>query len=200
MTLATSRRVPSRVNGRDQTTVHAPYPAAPAPSPDTPPVMPMTSVTPVKVMDVEGVANPAEPRISRRERDIAEFRERRDQVVRQARAEAAERIARDDVFATVSDALEAIRDPQAAPWAPEREHLDQALAAGPREAAAAARRALRTVSRDAARTTRHARHDPELAFAVCVAYATVLRLARTAVQIHQRAHPTATGPSRPFWH
>ena len=163
--------------------------------------MPMISVTPVKLLEVEGVANPAGPRVSRRERDIAEFRERRDQVVRQARAEASERITRDGTVGSVSDALAAICHPQAGPWAAEREQLDQALSAGPREAAAAARRALRTVSRDAARTTRHARHDPELAFAVCVAYATVVRLARTAVRIRQRdAHPTASGPSRPFWH
>jgi len=73
-----------------------------------------------------------------RERDIAEFRERRNQVVRRARAEAAERIARDGTVATVSDALEAIRDPQAACWGAEREQLDQPLAAAPRETATAA--------------------------------------------------------------
>ena len=172
-----------------------PAPAAPDIQSDTPPVMP------VKVVQAEGIASPGETRVSRREREIAQFRERREQVVRQARAEAATRIARDGTLATVSDALAAIRDPQAGCWATEREQLDQALAAGPREAAAAARHALRQVSRDAARTTRHARHDPDLAFAVCVAYATVVRLARTAVRIHQRdAHPTQSGVSRPFWH
>jgi len=177
---ATLRTVRSRGSGNDEPTTHA---ALPRPSQLPPPLMP------VKVLEAGAVATPGEPRGSRRERDIALFRERRDQVVRQARAEAAGRIARDGTLATVFDALAAIHDPQAACWAAEHEQLDQTLAAGARKAAAA-RRALRRVSRDAARTTRHARHDPELAFAVCVAYAIVVRLGRTAVRIHQRdAHP-----------
>ena len=87
---ATARTVPSRASAGDEPKMHAPHQVAPAPSPDTPPIMTMTSVTPVKVVEAEAVARPSELRMSRRERDIAQFRERRDQVVRQARAEAGE--------------------------------------------------------------------------------------------------------------
>jgi len=93
---------------------------------------------PVKVVEGGQRREPERAAGVARERDIAEFRERRNQVVRRARAEAAERIARDGTVATVSDALEAIRDPQAACWGAEREQLDQPLAAAPRETATAA--------------------------------------------------------------
>ncbi len=168
------------------------------PEPRATPAMPVK----VAVRDQAGREASEPRRVSRRELDIARFRERREQAVREARAEAARRIERNGDLTSVSDALAAIRHPQAAAWTAEREQLEQALTASPRDAAAAARRALRTISRDAARTTRHAKHDPELAFGVCVAYATVLRLGRTAVRIQQRAHPTRspTGLGRPFWH
>ncbi len=174
-------------------------PTAVVPAMSEPAVAPAMPVK-VAVRDPAGREASEPRRVSRRELDMARFRERCEQAVREARAEAARRIERNGDLAAVSDALAAIRHPQAAAWTPEREQLEQALTASPRDAAAAARGALRTVSRDAARTTRHAKHDPELAFAVCVAYATVLRLGRTAVRIQQRAHPTPAGLGRPFWH
>ncbi len=183
--------------------VHPPEPAAI----DEPAVVvaaatpkPAAAAMPAKIA-VRDPGEAGERRVSRRELDIARFRERRDQAVTEARAEAARRIQRNGDLAAVTDALAAIRHPQAAVWTAEREQLEQVLTASPRDAAVAARKALRTVSRDAARTTRRAHRDPELAFAVCVAYATVLRLGRTAVRIQQRAHPTPSpaGLSRPFW-
>ena len=142
-------------------------------------------------------------RRSGRERDIAEFGERRRQTVEDAREEARRRIGRTGELACVTDALAALAHPEAGPWDAEREQLEQALQTGRTiEVGTAARRALWAVSRDAARTSRRARHDPDLALAACVAYAIVARLPRTAVRSTQRTHP-APRPRpvrrRAFW-
>jgi hypothetical protein len=141
--------------------------------------------------------------VSRRERDIAEFRERRQRTVNDARGEARVRILRAGEPAAVADALAAVADPSAAAWKVEREQLERALrSGGTGDVAAVARRALWAVSRDAARSTRRATRDPEMAAAVCVAYAIVARLPRTAVRAGQRTHGTqsAVGGVRPaFW-
>ena len=145
----------------------------------------------------------ASPRRPRRESDIAAFRERRRQAAEEARAEARERIARTGEPACVADALAALAHPGAADWCTEWRELEQALAGGRIvEVGAAARRALWSISRDAARTSRRARRDPDLALAACVAYAIVARLPRCALRSAQRNRPAprprATRP-RPFW-
>ena len=144
------------------------------------------------------------PRGSRRERDLAEFRERRRQMLEEARGEARGRIARVGELAAVADALAALEHPEAAPWSAEREQLEAAIATGRiAEVGAAARRAMWAISRDAARTSpRRARRDPELALAACVAYAVIARLPRTALRSAQRARPIAQTRSdrrRAFW-
>jgi hypothetical protein len=144
--------------------------------------------------------------LSGRDRDLAEFRERRRATVREARREARARIARQGERAVVSDALGAILDRSADPWGRERELLERAIASGRiSDVGTSARQALRTVSRDAARTSRtlrRSRRDPELAAAVCVCYAIVAELPRTVVRIHQRSAPQPASSSsvrRPFW-
>jgi hypothetical protein len=142
-------------------------------------------------------------RPSRRERDLAAFRERRGQTLEDARGEARRRIAQAGEPAAVSDALAALGHPEAAPWGAEREQLEAAIATGRIvEVGAAARRAMWAISRDAARSSRRARRDPELALAACVAYAVIARLPRTALRSAQRAHPTPQTRShrqRAFW-
>jgi hypothetical protein len=145
----------------------------------------------------------ASPRRPRRESDIAAFRDRRRQVAEEARAEARERIARMGEPACVADALAALAHPGAADWCTEWRELEQALEGGRIvEVGAAARRALWSISRDAARTSRRARRDPDLALAACVAYAIVARLPRCALRSAQRNRPApqprSTRP-RPFW-
>ena len=139
----------------------------------------------------------------RRERDIAAFRERRQQAADEARAEARERIARAGELACVADALAALAHPGARPWDAERQELERALESGRIvEVGAAARRALWTISRDAARSSRRARRDPDLALAACVAYAIIARLPRTALRSAQRTRPAPHDRStrqRPFW-
>jgi hypothetical protein len=134
----------------------------------------------------------SERRVSRRERGIAEFRGRRRNAVSGGRREARARVARAGERAAVADALAAI-SPQLAPcWRREREQLDAALAGGRvAEVGVAARRALWAVSRDAARSSRRAGRDPELALAVCVAYAIIARLPRTALRMAERARARA---------
>ena len=105
--------------------------------------------------------------------------------------------------AAVADAL-AATSPQLAPWWRwEREQLDAALAGGRvAEVGAAARRALWAVSRDAARSSRRAGQDPEPALAVCVAYAIIARLPRTALRGAERARPAPRvhpRSHRAFW-
>ena len=143
------------------------------------------------------------PRRPRRESDIAAFQERRRQAAEEARAEARERIARTGEPASVADALAALAHPGAADWCTQWRELEQALEGGRIvEVGAAARRALWSISRDAARTSRRARRDPDLALAACVAYAIVARLPRCALRSAQRNRPAprprATRP-RPFW-
>jgi hypothetical protein len=144
----------------------------------------------------------ASPR-PRRESDIAAFRERRRQAAEEARAEARDRIARTGEPASVADALAALAHPGAADWCTQWRELEQALESGRIvEVGATARRALWSISRDAARTSRRARRDPDLALAACVAYAIVARLPRCALRSAQRNRPAprprATRP-RPFW-
>ena len=139
----------------------------------------------------------------RRERDIAAFRERRQQAADEARAEARERIARAGELACVADALGALAHPGARPWDAERHELERAIETGRIvEVGAAARHALWTISRDAARSSRRARRDPDLALAACVAYAIIARLPRSALRSAQRTRPAPHDRStrqHPFW-
>ena len=148
------------------------------------------------------VARVAE-RASRRERDIAAFRERRRQAADEARAEARERIARAGELASVADALAALEHPGARAWDAERQGLERALQGGRIvEVGAVARRCLWAISRDAARSSRRARRDPDLALAACVAYAIIARLPRCAVRSAQRTRPAVPPRAvrqRVFW-
>src|SRR5207248_6633675 len=118
----------------------------------------------------------------------------------EARREARARIVRQGEPAAVADALGAIRDGGAEQWGREREPLERALASGKvAEVGAVARRALWEVSRDAARTSRRAARDPELAAAVCVCYAIIAQLPRTAVRSQQRVDPRPRGHAGPRW-
>ena len=143
------------------------------------------------------------PRQSRRERDLAAFRERRRQTLEEARREARRRIAQAGEPASVADAFAALEHPEAAPWSAEREQLETAIATGRiAEVGATARRAMWAISRDAARTSRRARRDPDLALALCVAYAVIARLPRTALRSAQRSRPTPharRARRRAFW-
>jgi hypothetical protein len=145
----------------------------------------------------------AEPRQSRRERDLVAFHERRQQMLAEARSEARGRIARAGELSSVADALAAIEHPEAGPWRAELEQLEAAIATGRIvEVAAAARRTTWAISRDAARTSRRARRDPDLALALCVAYAVIARLPRTALRSAQRSCPTPQARRdrrRAFW-
>ena len=142
-------------------------------------------------LNVAGVGEPA-PERSRRNRDLVAFRERRQQTLAEARADARGRIARAGELASVADAFAALEHPEAEPWSAEREQLETAIATGRIvEVGAAARRAVWAISRDAARTSRRARRDPDLALALCVAYAVIARLPRTALRSAQRARPIA---------
>ena len=142
-------------------------------------------------------------RTSRRERDIAAFRERRRQAADEARAEARERIARAGELACVADALAALAHPAARAWDAERHELERALQGGRIvEVGAVARRSLWAISRDAARSSRRARRDPDLALAACVAYAIIARLPRCAVRSAQRTRPAVPARAvrqRAFW-
>jgi hypothetical protein len=139
----------------------------------------------------------------RRESDIDAFRERRRHAADAARAEARERIARTGELACVADALGALAHPGAGPWDAERRELEQALHTGRIvDVGAVARRAVWSISRDAARTSRRARRDPDLAAAACVAYAIIARLPRTALRSAQRTLPAPEprrSRPRPFW-
>ena len=138
---------------------------------------------------------------SRRERDLAAFRERRQQTLAEARGEARGRIARAGEPASVADAFAALGHPEAGPWDAERAQLEAAIATGRFvEVGAAARRALWAISRDAARSSRRARRDPDLALAACVAYAIIARVPRTALRSAQRSRPQDRRvPERAFW-
>lgn len=142
-------------------------------------------------------------RQSQRDRDLAAYRDRREQILAEARSEAGRRIGRAGELASVADAFAALEHIEAGPWSAERRHLETAVATGRiADIGAAARRALWVISRDAARTTRRARRDPDLALAVCVAYAIIARLPRTALRSAQRARPTPhvrSGRRRAFW-
>jgi len=139
----------------------------------------------------------------RRPRDIAAFRERRRQTADEARAEARERIAQTGELACVADALAALAHPAATAWEAERQELEQALQGGRIvDVGAAARRSLWAISRDAARGSRRSRRDPELALAVCVAYAIIARLPRSALRSVQRTRPSVPARAigrRAFW-
>lgn len=143
------------------------------------------------------------PRQSRRERDLAAFRERRNQTVGETRNEARRRIARAGELASVADAFAALEHPSAEPWSAERQQLERAIDSDRIvNVGTAARRALWAISRDAARSSRRARRDPDLALAACVAYAIIARLPRTALRSAQRARPTPHARvrrQRAFW-
>jgi hypothetical protein len=138
---------------------------------------------------------------SRRASDIAEFRERRQRTATEARSEARERIARSGEPAAVADAMAALAHPSASPWEAERQQLERAIETGrSSEIGAASRAALWALTRDAARSSRRARRDPDLALAVCVAYAILARVPRTALRSTQRARPQRRrAPQRAFW-
>ena len=139
----------------------------------------------------------------RRERDIAAFRERRQHAADEARAEARKRIARAGELACVADALAALAHPEARPWNAEREELERAFETGRIvNIGTVARRALWEISRDAARSSRRARRDPDLALAACVAYAIIARAPRSALRSAQRTRPTPRArpvARRAFW-
>ena len=177
----------------------APPPAAstrlPEPEPEPQPALGRTATVP------PAGGGERAPRRSRRERDLAAFRERRRQTLEEARGEARRRIARTGEPASVADAFAALAHPEAAPWSAEREQLETAIATGRiAEVGAAARRAIWAISRDAARSSRRARRDPELAVAACVAYAILARVPRTALRSAQRSTPQhGRARERAFW-
>ena len=156
-----------------------------------------------RVMIETSSAAGSNERASRRERDIAVFRERRRRAADEARAEARERIARSGELACVADALAALAHPAARAWDAERQELERALQRGRIvEVGAVARRSLWAISRDAARRSRRARRDPDLALAACVAYAIIARLPRSALRSAQRtraAVPARVVRQRAFW-
>lgn len=156
-----------------------------------------------RVMIETSSAAGSNERASRRERDIAAFRERRRRAADDARAEARERIARAGELACVADALAALAHPAARAWDAERQELERALQGGRIvEVGAVARRSLWAISRDAARSSRRARRDPDLALAACVAYAIIARLPRSALRSAQRtraAVPARAVRQRAFW-
>ena len=156
-----------------------------------------------RVMIETSSAAGSNERASRRERDIAAFRERRRRAADDARAEARERIARSGELACVADALAALAHPAARAWDAERQELERALQGGRIvEVGAVARRSLWAISRDAARSSRRARRDPDLALAACVAYAIIARLPRSALRSAQRtraAVPARAVRQRAFW-
>ena len=156
-----------------------------------------------RVMIETSSAAGSNERASRRERDIAAFRERRRRAADDARAEARERIARAGELACVADALAALAHPAARAWDAERQELERALQGGRIvEVGAVARRSLWAISRDAARSSRRARRDPDLALAACVAYAIIARLPRSALRSAQRtraAVPARVVRQRAFW-
>ena len=156
-----------------------------------------------RVMTETSSAAGSNERASRRERDIAVFRERRRRAADEARAEARERIARSGELACVADALAALAHPAARAWDSERQELERALQDGRIvEVGAVARRSLWAISRDAARSSRRARRDPDLALAACVAYAIIARLPRSALRSAQRtraAVPARAVGQRAFW-
>ena len=156
-----------------------------------------------RVMIETSSAAGSNERASRRERDIAVFRERRRRAADEARAEARERIARAGELACVADALAALAHPAARAWDAERQELERALQGGRIvEVGAVARRSLWAISRDAARRSRRARRDPDLALAACVAYAIIARLPRSALRSAQRtraAVPARAVRPRAFW-
>ena len=156
-----------------------------------------------RVMIETSSAAGSNERASRRERDIAVFRERRRRAADEARAEARERIARSGELACVADALAALAHPAARAWDAERQELERALQGGRIvEVGAVARRSLWAISRDAARRSRRARRDPDLALAACVAYAIIARLPRSALRSAQRtraAVPARVVRQRAFW-
>jgi len=174
------------------------------PSTDARPALPAEQPQPTRSRPVGATDDRKRtPRRSQRDRDLAAFRERRQQTLAEARAEARSRIVRAGELASVADALAALEHPGAEPWRAERQQLEAAIATGRIvDVGAAARRALWLVSRDAARSARQARRDPDLALAVCVAYAIVGRLPRTALKSAQRARPLPqprSGRRRAFW-
>ena len=156
-----------------------------------------------RVMIETSSAAGSNERASRRERDIAVFRERRRRAADEARAEARERIARSGELACVADALAALAHPAARAWDAERQELERARQGGRIvEVGAVARRSLWAISRDAARSSRRARRDPDLALAACVAYAIIARLPRSALRRAQRtraAVPARVVRQRAFW-
>lgn len=156
-----------------------------------------------RVMIETSSAAGSNERASRRERDIAVFRERRRRAADEARAEARERIARSGELACVADALAALAHPAARAWDSERQELERALQGGRIvEVGAVARRSLWAISRDAARSSRRTRRDPDLALAACVAYAIIARLPRSALRSAQRtraAVPARAVRQRAFW-
>jgi hypothetical protein len=113
------------------------------------------------------------------------------------------RIAHAGELACVADALAALAHPDAGPWDAERRELEQALQSGRiADVGAVARHAMWSISRDAARTSRRANRDPDLALAACVAYAIIARLPRSTLRSAQRTHPVPEprrSRPRPFW-
>ena len=140
-------------------------------------------------------------RVSRREREIAAFEQRRRQVLEIAGEEAARRLARNGAPASVADALAALHTAQAEPWRGQSQQVDRALRRGlTAQVAATARRAMWQTSRDAARTSKRASTDPELALAACVAFAILATVPATAIASTQRTTcPDRAKTHGAFW-
>ena len=143
----------------------------------------------------------AQARVSRREREIAAFEQRRRQVLEIAGEEAGRRLARNGGPASVADALAALHTVQADAWRAQCEQVDRALQRGlTAQVAAAARRAMWQTSRDAARTSKRASTDPELALAACVAFAILATVPATAIASAQRTTcPDRANTPGAFW-
>jgi hypothetical protein len=146
-------------------------------------------------------ATRVQSRVSRRGREIAAFEQRRRQMLEIAGEEAGRRLARNGGPASAADALAALHTAQADPWRAQYEPVDRALRRGlTAQVGATARRAMWQTSRDAARTSKRASTDPDLALAACVAFAILATVPATAIASTQRT----TGPDRaktpgPFW-
>jgi hypothetical protein len=200
-------------------------PAPASPAPPAPALTPAANVTPAATVeryerDANGPcgvvassdkravdprpssdATRVQSRVSRREREIAAFEQRRRQMLEIAGEEAGRRLTRNGGPASVADVLAALHTAQADPWRPQYEPVDRALRRGlTAQVAATAPRAMWQTSRDAARTSKRASTDPELALAACVAFAILASVPATAIASTQRTTcPDRAKTHGAFW-
>jgi len=217
--------VPQRMESVVITSAPTVTPTPASPTPPAPAVTPAPTVTPAAAIkrddrDANGprgvvagrdqrTSGPrpnndttrGQSRVTRREREIAAFEQRRRQMLEIAGEEAGRRLARNGGPASVADALAALHSAQADPWHAQYEQVDRALRRGlTAQVAATARQAMWQTSRDAARTSKRANTDPELALAVCVAFAILATVPATAIASMQRATcPDRAKTAGAFW-